>query len=508
MKQQRIVQCRNVSTLLRRASGRYYHRPPTPAPSPSAGEREALSWRSRGRRITLSPDEGERAGVRGLLGGTLKLHPLLITLGAALIMLVPSCSRSGSGAKPSDVDYYTCTMHPSVRSQNPKAKCPICGMELVPVKKKAAASAPPAEHSQHPGHEHMPGMQMPSPSTNAADASRSDVPTEFLVPIERQQQIGVTYGVIEKHPFALTIRAVGTVAYDKQRHWDYVSRVEGYVRNLFVFSRGELVEKDAPLLTLYSPDLLTTQNEFVDVLRTRDEAKAKANQAVLESSERLVESAKQRLRLWNISDPQIADLEKTRKPQELLTLFSPFKGVVQDLGVDQGRRVMMGDHLVDIADLYFVWVWAQFYENELALLKKGLPVTITTAAYPGEKFPGKISLLDPFINDASRTSRVRIDVENPDLKLRPEMYVDVELKRDMGEGLAVPVSAVLPTGQRNVVFVDKGGGKLEPRFIELGRKYGDFYEIKSGLQEAERVVTSANFLIDAEAKVQGALKSW
>ena len=347
-----------------------------------------------------------------------------------------------------------------------------------------------------------------APRSDASHSNSPDAPTEFTVPIARQQQIGVTYGVIEKRPLTLMVRAVGTVTYDKQRHWDYVSRVEGYVKTLSVFSRGELVEKDAPLLTLYSPDLLTTQNEFVNVLKTRDEAKAKGSQAVFESTERLVESVKQRLRLWNISDAQVTELEKTRKSQELLTLFSPFKGVVQDLAVDQGRRVMTGDHLVDIADLSIVWVWAHFYENETALLKKGLPVIITTSAHPGEKFPGKISIVDPFINDASRTTRVRIDVENADLKLRPDMYVAVELKLDLGEGSAVPVSAVLPTGQRNVVFVDKGEGKLEPRFIELGRKYGDFYEVKSGLNETERVVTSANFLIDAEAKVQGALKSW
>jgi Cu(I)/Ag(I) efflux system membrane fusion protein len=164
--------------------------------------------------------------------------------------------------------------------------------------------------------------------------------------------------------------------------------------------------------------------------------------------------------------------------------------------------------LVDIADLSVVWVWAQFYENELAMLKKGLPVTISASAYPGEKFTGRISVIDPFINDALRTARVRIDVDNSEMKLRPEMYVDVELKMDMGEGLAVPVPAVLPTGLHSIVFVDKSEGKLEPRFVELGRKYGDFYEVRSGLKENERVVTSANFLIDAEAKVQGALKSW
>jgi len=377
-------------------------------------------------------------------------------------------------------------------------------MDLVPVKKKGAGST--LDHASHG--DQMPAGPAAHALTNAPDASRSEAPAEFSVPLERQQQIGVTYAAIEKHPLILNLRASGIVAYDKQRHWDYVARVEGYIQKLFVFSRGELVEKDDPLLTLYSPDLLTTQNEFLNLLASRDQTHAKTPPGPSESTDRLVESAKQRLRFWNISDDQIVELERSRKPQETLTLKSPFKGVVQNLGIDQGRRVMTGDHLVDIADLSVVWVWAQFYENEIAFLKKGLLVTITTAAYPGETLQGKISVIDPFLNDASRTTRARIDVDNSDFKLRPDMYVNVELKLDMGEGLAIPVSAVMPTGQRNLAFVDKGEGKLEPRFAELGHKYGDFYEVRSGLKEGERVVTSANFLIDAEAKVQGALKSW
>jgi Cu(I)/Ag(I) efflux system membrane fusion protein len=413
----------------------------------------------------------------------------------ALLVGAVSCKKSDTNTKPDDVDYYTCTMHPSVRKQNPTDKCPICSMDLVPVMKKGAGGM----NSTNSMAEHAGEM---------TDTNNEGKPGEFSVPIERQQQIGVTYAAIQKQPFIHTIRAVGMVAYDKQRHWDYVTRVDGYVKNLSVFSRGELVEKDAPVLTIYSPDLLTTQKEFVDLLNMLGEAKAKGSRAVIESTGRLVESAKQRLHLWNITDDQIADLEKNRQPSETLTLRSPFKGVVQDIGVDQGRKVMNGDHLVDIADLSVVWVWAQFYQDELPMLKKDLPITITSSSYPGEKFNGKISVIDPFINDATRTGRVRIDVENAGLKLRPDMYVDVELTMDMGEGVAVPFNAVLPTGRHDIVFVDKGEGKLEPRFIELGRKYGDFYEVKSGLNVGERVVTSANFLIDAEAKVQGALKSW
>ena len=433
------------------------------------------------------------------------LTPLVFLALPALVLLVlASCSKQGAATKPPDVDYYTCTMHPSVKSQDPNAKCPICSMDLVPVKKKGTAASPAAaQESNQAQMQNMPGMAMPSATTNATEQ-----PSEFTVPVERQQQIGVTYGKIEKRPLVFTIRAVGLVASDKQRRWDYVTRVDGYVEKLFVFSPGEIVEPDAPLLTIFSPDLLTTENEFLDVLKTHDDTLNKGDRVVLESTQHLVDAAKQRLHLWNITDAQIAELEKTRQPQETLTLKSPFKGIVQTLGVDQGRRVMVGDRLVEVADLSVVWVWAQFYENELGTLKKGLPVAITTSSYPGETFHGEISVVDPFLSDASRTGRVRIDVDNPGLKLRPEMYVNAELKLDLGVGLAVPVSAVLPTGQHNIVFVEKGGGKLEPRFVDLGRKFGELYEILTGLKENERVVTSANFLIDAEAKVQGALKSW
>jgi Cu(I)/Ag(I) efflux system membrane fusion protein len=326
--------------------------------------------------------------------------------------------------------------------------------------------------------------------------------------VERQQQIGVTFATVEKKPVTFSIRAVGTVTYDTQRHWDYVARVDGYVQKLFISSPGEVVGKGAPLMSIYSPDLLTTENEFMDLLRTRDEAQVKNNSMLTESTDSLINSAKDRLRLWNITDDQISELAKTRKPTEDLTLIAPFRGVVQSLDAAQGAKVMAGDKLVGVTDLSVVWVWAQFYQDELPLLKNDLPVTITASSLPGEKFDGTISVIDPFVNDALRSARVRIDVKNPDFKLWPGIYVNAELNIDEGESLAVPVNAVLPTGLHNIVFVDKGEGKLEPRFIELGRQFGDFYQVKSGLKEGERVVDSANFLIDAESQIQGALKSW
>jgi membrane fusion protein, copper/silver efflux system len=455
-----------------------------------------------------------------------RITALLIVVLA--VVAVPAQMQAKT-IKPPDVDYYTCTMHPSVRSQDPDGHCPICGMDLVPVMKRGveagtsvsdgtnqpAAGArkikfyqstmAPQETSPKPAKDSM-GMEMEPVYEETGNTEKQ--PDEFMVPVERQQQIGVTYATIVKQPFHYSLRTVGTVTFDKARHWDYVARVEGYVSKLSVFSRGDLVEKDSPLMSIYSPDLLTTENEFVNLLKTRDAACTNNQTALLASTDLLIDGTEQRLRLWNITDEQITNLESTREPEETLTLFSPFKGVVQDLDVDQGRHVSVGDHLVDVADLSAVWVWVQFYQDELSMLKTGLPVTITTSSYPGEKFNGKISVVDPFINNEMRTARVRIEVENADFKLRPDMYVDVELNADMGEGIAVPAEAVLPTGMHNIVFVDKGDGRLQPRFIELGRKYGDFFEVKSGLNENERVVDSANFLIDAEAQVQGALKSW
>ena len=172
------------------------------------------------------------------------------------------------------------------------------------------------------------------------------------------------------------------------------------------------------------------------------------------------------------------------------------------------RDVKVGDHLIDIADLTVVWVSAEFYESELSMLQTGQSVTVTSSSYPNDRFEGQVAVISPFLEQTKRTAKVRIDIPNPDFKLRPGMYANVELGMEMGEGLTVPASAVMPTGEREIAFVDKGDGKLEPRVVQLGEQIGDQYEVKSGLAEGERVVASANFLIDAESKVQGALKDF
>jgi Cu(I)/Ag(I) efflux system membrane fusion protein len=320
--------------------------------------------------------------------------------------------------------------------------------------------------------------------------------------------IGVTYATAETKPLQRTLRAVGVVATTTAKHWDYVARVDGYVHNLYVGAPGDPVAKGQVLMDLYSPDLAATENEYVDLLRMRDGGRRDHNAATTENAERLLAGAQARLQQWNISDAQIAAMEKAGKAEQYLPLNSPFDGVVEEVAVHQGRHVAVGDHLIDIVDLSSVWVWAEFYENELPLLKPGLAVTITSSSLPGLAISGQIAVVDPFINEQKRTGRVRIDVANADLKLRPDAYVDVALALDQGEGLTVPVEAVLPTGEHNIVFVDKGSGRLEPRFVQLGGKFGDLFQVTAGLRAGERVVSSANFLVDAESKVQDALKSW
>ena len=436
------------------------------------------------------------------------LRRIVVVISVLALFGAASCSKPGAASgKNSNIDYWTCTMHPSVHSKDP-GKCPICSMDLVPVLKKGGGEAKPspAQGGQTKGGETqgmagMPGM----PGMKQGEMNAGEKPSEFVVPVERQQQIGVRYAKVERKPLRHTIRSVGMIVPDRSRNWQFVSRVDGYVQKLDVTSPGQVVDKDAPLLSIYSPDLLTSEREFVELLRMRDEAKSKDAR---ETPQRLIESAKRRLQLWNVTPEQIAELERTRKASDTLTLLSPFRGVVQSVPVEQGKNVKMGDMLVEVADLGVVWVWAEFYENELSMLQTGQKIAVTAKSYPGENFDGTISLINPFLDEMKRTAKVRIDIPNADFKLRPGMYVNAELAMNMGEALTVPVSAVMPTGERSVVFVDKGEGKLEPRIIQLGTKYGDIYEVQSGLQENEQVVASANFLIDAESKVQGALKDF
>jgi len=357
-----------------------------------------------------------------------------LTVALLLLAITPACSkRDRAGGRDSNVDYWTCTMHPSVHAKDP-GKCPICSMDLVPVMKESATPARSTKNA--PQHDHA-AMLAGKPTDSSVTSSPSH---EFVVPIERQQQIGVSFAAVEMKPLSHSIRAVGRVVPETQRVWRVVSRTAAYVQELGVNAPGELVKKNQVLMKLYSPELLTTQRELIDLLRSRD-GTAKNTHSARGDFQRLIESAERRLRLWNVTDEQITKIEQTRQAEESLPILSKVDGVVQNLPVTQGASVAMGTPLVEVADLSVVWVWGEFYQDELPMLQIGQEVTVTSSSYPGEKFRGQITLIDPFIDNVKRTGRVRLDIQNPDLKLKPDMYVDLVLDMDMGRSLVVPVSA-------------------------------------------------------------------
>src|SRR6516162_8565091 len=438
---------------------------------------------------------------------------LKVVLAILVIAGASSCTKPGPATfVNSNIDYYTCTMHPSVRSKTP-GKCPICSMDLVPVYKNVANDGRQQDKSNGAG-KRTPDTKDDNGTLGSMPASNQipNKPSAFSVPIERQQQIGVTYASAERRPIQLSIRSVGVLEPDQAKIFEYVARVDGYIQDLKVTSPGQEVNAGEPLVTIYSPDLRSTEQELVNLLNERD--RGGGSQASLDQ---VIESSKQRLRQWNVSDQEINALEKSRKAAETLVLRSPFAGVVEDVPMKQGMSVKMGDRLLGVMDLSRLWLWADFYENEVGLLRVGQKLDISFPAFPGKKFEGQIGAIDRRLDAMKRTTRVRVDLDNPQDELRPGMFANVELKIDGGEGLTVPVDAVLPTGSRSLVFVDKGAGKLEPRFIRVGRSFSQtdsnggeasYDEVLEGLSEGEHVVSSANFLIDAESRIQGALKTW
>lgn len=434
---------------------------------------------------------------------------ILMIASIALVPLVPlllnGCSKpAGHAAADADVDYWTCTMHPSVHSKDP-GKCPICSMDLVPVKKNVAPKSESKTAATKQSAGSMAGMKMGPAEKTQGESS------EFTVPVERQQQIGVTYATVTKRPIQLSIRSVGVLESDTSKIFDYVARVDGYVQELKVSSPGQEVTQGQPLLTIYSPDLRSTEQELVNILNERDRSGASHI-----SADQLIEASRRRLKLWNVSDQEIAELERARKPSDQLVLRSPFNGVVNEVMARPGMNVRIGDKLVSVLDLSNLWVWAEFYENEIGLLKQGQLIDVTLPVFPNQIFRGQIAAINPVIDPAKRTARVRIDIPNAKGQLRPGMYANVEIKINEGDGLTIPVQAALPTGERMLVFLDRGQGKLLPRYVQVGHSFttfdgqqeGSYYQVMNGLQEGDRIVASANFLIDAESQVQGALKDW
>lgn len=330
-------------------------------------------------------------------------------------------------------------------------------------------------------------------------------PGTVQISTERQQLIGVRFGTVEKHALQKVIRTVGRIDYDEKRINTVSPKISGWIEALYVDFTGRFVRKGEPLLTIYSPDLVSTQEEYLLALKAKEDWSKSPFAEVTEGGNLLAESARRRLKLWDISDEQIQVLEKSREPLKTLTLFSPFTGYVLEKMVTRGQFVEAGMAIYRIADLSVVWLIADIYEYELPSIRLGQKAAIEMAIYPGETFSGKVIYIYPYLDPQTRTAKVRFEFANPRGKLKPEMFANVEIRVELGDRLAVPEGAVIDTGVRKVVIVDRGSGYFEPREVRLGAKAGEVFEVLDGLKAGERVVTSANFLIDSESKLKEAV---
>ena len=323
----------------------------------------------------------------------------------------------------------------------------------------------------------------------------------ITVPLDRLQRIGVKYQEVTRRPLNKVIRTVGRVAVDERRLAKVTIKFHGWIERLFVSATGDHVKKGQRLFTIYSPDLVATQEEYLLALQSRKQLGESEIPEVAAGSKDLLEATRHRLHLWDIGDEHIRELERTKQVTKTLPIHSPISGTVIRKEVVQGAHVEPGEELYTIADLSQLWILADIYEYELPSIKVGQEATVTLSYDPNIKLHGRIAFIYPTVDPKTRTAAVRFEVDNAAGKLKPEMYTNVELHIPLGVQLTVPDGAVLDTGTHKIVFVDRGHGTLEPREVAVGAKVETFYIVESGLVPGERVVAAATFLIDSESKL-------
>ncbi|HTP86303.1 MAG TPA: efflux RND transporter periplasmic adaptor subunit [Bryobacteraceae bacterium] len=369
--------------------------------------------------------------------------------------------------------YWVDPMHPAYKSDKPGI-APDCGMKLEPV---YADDNKPAEEA---------------PSGT------------IQVSAEKQQLIGVTYGTASYTTKSETIRTVGRVAQDETRLTRVHPRIEGWISKTFVDYTGQLVHKGDPLLTLYSPDMLASEQELLLALRARDQMKAGPMKEAWGNSEMLLEATRRRLELFDLSRPQIEQIERTRTPIESITLYSPATGYVVARNAYPSQRVTPETELYTLSDLSRVWIMADAFEADIARIREGQGAEVTASSGEIAPFHARVTWIQPQIDPQTRTMKVRLEADNPGMRLKPDMFVNVQFPLSAAPKLTVPANAVMDSGARQTVYVDRGNGYLEPRAVQIGERLGDRIEIVSGLRPDERIVTSGTFLIDSETRLKQA----
>ncbi|HYL09653.1 MAG TPA: efflux RND transporter periplasmic adaptor subunit [Candidatus Acidoferrales bacterium] len=369
-------------------------------------------------------------------------------------------------------------------------------------RRSAAAQRPAAS---------VPGAATQTPQNNSAipAATPQEVP---LAPVqlsaERLQSIGVKFGEVVRKPVNDEIATTGTVAIDETRLSYVQTRFSGYIKKVFADATYQYVQKGQPLFTIYSPELAAAEREFLLAKQNAKNLSQSTVPDVAAGVASLLESSKQRLEQWNLPPREIARLESTGQVADSLEIDSPVSGFITERNALPNLTVQPETRLYTVADLSTVWVLAQVFQNDLGRIKVGQPATIAVDSYPGRTFRGRVDFIYPDVDMTTRTARVRLIFSNPNLALSPGMFVNVTLQIPLGNQLVIPANGVLQSGTRQIVFVDRGGGYLEPRDVQLGPQAGDQYIVLKGLKAGERIVTSANFLVDSESQLQAAIGSF
>lgn len=411
-------------------------------------------------------------------------------------------------------------MHPTI-VQNHPGDCPICGMKLIPVGEGAAGDASgkpkgerrvafyrspmdPKQTSHVPRKDEMGMDYLPvyEDEVSGAGPAVEGLATVSIDP-SRQQLIGLTTVEVKRGPVGGSWRTVGRVQVDPTGVRRINVKVSGYVERMFVDFVGKPVRRGQPLFSVYSPELLSAQDEYLLAVQTR-QALASGG-ALAGNGEVLVRSARRKLELWDVPQSEIERLERTGQPAKTLTFRSPIAGVVTAKNVVEGSRITAGDAPYEITDLGEVWIMADAYETDLSQVKVGMSATLTLQAFPSRAFDGRVAFIDPLLDPKTRTAKVHVHFANPGHELKPEMFGEVVLQGAARVGLTIPADALIHTGTKDVVFIDLGEGKFQPREVQLGGKTGDQVEVVKGLEEGQKVVTRANFLVDSESRLRASL---
>ena len=450
---------------------------------------------------------------------------VVVAIGAGVVAWYRHRAASGGQMAHAHADEYFCPMHPQIVREKP-GECPICGMKLEK-RQKAGTSPPPTtdaggtrerrilyyRHPMNPavrsdrpakddmGMDYVPVYEEEAQQGGAAVPGRATV----NVPAQRAQILGIRSEPAIAAGIGGAVRTVGRVAVDERRREVVHAKYEGYVERLHVDFTGQPVRKGQPLLGIYSPELVAAQKEYLVARRAQARLGDSAVPGVAEGGRQLASASRERLRYFDVSPAEIAALERTGAVRRTITLRSPVSGVVVEKLALEGMKVSPADRLYEIADLSRVWILADVYEKDLGAVRVGSPARIALAQEPGAQWRAAVAFVSPIVKPETRTVEVRLEVDNRNGVLKPDMFADVSFETAGGSALTVPETAVIQTGERTLVFVDSGQGTYEPREVEVGARAGGRYQVLKGLSEGERVVVSANFLLDSESSLRAAI---